>query len=286
MRTMLIKSTFALVIILMSFQSPESNEKNRVTTVQQDIIKEQQCQIENSTFEHGEKFVFRIYYNWNFVWLSAGEVVFKVKEKKNSYHLSAVGSTYRNYEWFFKVRDRYEAYVDKETLLPTTSIRDIEEGKYRLYDSITFDRNQQIARSIRGRTKEDAKLTEYAIESCMHDILSIVYFSRNLDFKNMEEGEKFPIKIFVDKETWPLQVVYKGEDKKKKVKGMGKFNTIRFSPEVIAGNVFDEDTEMNVWVSDDQNRLPLLIESPVSVGSIKAVLISYNGLRHDLSSKR
>lgn len=286
MRTMLIKSTFALVIILMSFQSPESNEKNRVTTVQQDTTKEQQCQIENSTFAHGEEFVFKIYYNWNFVWLSAGEVVFKVKEKKDFYHLSAVGSTYRNYEWFFKVRDRYEAYVDKETLLPITSIRDIEEGKYRLYDSITFDRNQQIARSIRGRTKEDAKLTEYPIESCMHDILSIVYFSRNLDFKNMEEGEKFPIKIFVDKETWPLQVVYKGEDKKKKVKGMGKFNTIRFSPEVIAGNVFDENTEMNVWVSDDQNRLPLLIESPVSVGSIKAVLTSYNGLRHDLSSKR
>ena len=86
----------------------------------------------------------------------------------------------------------------------------------------------------------------------MHDILSIVYFSRNLDFDNMEEGANFPIKVFVDKETWPLQVTYKGKQKKKKIKGMGKFKTIQFSPEVISGNVFREGTEMNVFVSDDE----------------------------------
>lgn len=285
MRTMLTKSTFALVIILMSFQSPQKIDKDTSTAVMSGV-EDQQCQIENSTFQNGEEFVFKIYYNWNFVWLSAGEVVFKVKEEEDQYHLSAHGRTYRNYEWFFSVSDKYDTYVDKETLLPIVSIRDIQEGKYTLYDRIEFDRENSIAKSMRGKTIDQAEMTEYSIESCMHDILSIVYFSRNLNFDSMIEEEKFPIKIFVDKETWPLQVVYKGKEKKKKVKGMGKFDVIKFSPEVIAGNVFNEGTEMNVWVSNDENRLPLLIESPVSVGSIKAVLKSYKGLRHDLSAKK
>ncbi len=287
MKTMLTKSslTLALVIILMSFSYPfQIADDNLITNFSDHVAT--QCSITNTSFQGGEEFVFEIYYNWNFVWLSAGEVVFKVEDKGDQYHLSAHGSTYRNYEWFFKVRDKYDTYVDKETLLPEVSIRDILEGRYTLYDKITFDNEKKIARSLRGKSKESAEITEYPIESCMHDILSIVYFSRNLDFDNMAEGEAFPIKIFVDKETWPLKVTYKGKEDKKKIKKLGKFDAIQFSPEVISGNVFREGTEMNVWVSDDKNKLPLLIESPVSVGSIKAVLKSYKGLRHDLTSKK
>nr|MBP6540568.1 DUF3108 domain-containing protein [Saprospiraceae bacterium] len=43
---------------------------------------------------------------------------------------------------------------------------------------------------------------------------------------------------------------------------------------------------MHVWVSNDGNKLPLLIESPLSVGSAKAVLKSYSGLRHPFVLKR
>lgn len=287
MRTLIRNFSFVSVIILMSFSIPqEINKDNSTIEEQTNFAEEQLCRIDNSTFNGGEEFVFKIYYNWKFMWLSAGEVTFKVSENEDQYHLSAHGRTYRNYEWFFKVSDKYDTYVDKETLLPNVSIRDIEEGKYTLYDHIEFDKQNNVAKSMRGKTKDEASMTEYEIESCMHDILSIVYFSRNLDFEGMNENDKFPIKIFIDKETWPLQVVFKGKENKKKIKGMGKFDAIQFSPEVIAGNVFSEGTEMNVWVSDDNNRLPLLIESPVSVGSIKAVLKSYKGLRHDLTAKR
>lgn len=286
MKTMLTKSSFilVLVIILMSFDYPAETNKDTIN-YDPNFTGDAQCQIDNNSFQAGEEFIFEIYYNWNFVWLSAGQVVFKVQDEGDQYHLSAHGSTYRNYEWFFKVRDNYDTYINKETLLPEVSIRDILEGKYTLYDKITFDNEKNIASSLRGKTKEEAEVTEYEVESCMHDILSIVYFSRNLDFDNMAEGENFPIKIFVDKETWPLQVKYKGKHKKKKIKGMGKFKAIQFSPEVVSGNVFNEGTEMNVWISDDDNKLPLLIESPVSVGSIKAVLKSYKGLRHDMKAK-
>lgn len=251
----------------------------------EESVNKQYCAIDNSAFQRGEELTYKMYYNWKFVWVSAGEVTFKVEETPNGqYHISAIGSTYRSYDSFFKVRDKYHSWLDKETLLPSVSLRDVEEGPYRLYDKVTFDRNQQVAKSLRGKSKDEAETKEYQVEQCIHDILSIIYFTRNLDFGQMKEGEAFPIKIFIDKKTWPLQVVYKGKEEKKRVRGQGKFDAMIFSPEVIAGNVFNEGTEVNVWVSDDKNRIPLQVESPLTVGTVKAVLKDYKGLKHELTS--
>lgn len=243
------------------------------------------CKMENNTFKGGEELVYKIYYNWNFVWLAAGEVTFKVEDLGNKYHLSAHGRTYKSYEWFFTVRDYYDTYVDKETLLPYISIRNVREGGYRLYDAVTFEPSRNVAVSNRGKSRETAKPTEYPIDNCMHDILSIIYYTRNIDFDNLNSGDHFPIKIFMDKETWPLKVRYKGKEDNKKIKGQGKFRTHRFNPEVIVGNVFKEDSQMSVWVTDDENKIPLLIESPVSVGSVKVVLKSHKGLKYDFNAQ-
>ncbi len=243
------------------------------------------CYMVNSAFQVGEEIVYKLYYNWNFVWLSAGEVTFRVGEQDGQFHLSAEGRTYSSYEWFFKVRDYYETFVDKFSLLPTVSIRDVNEGKYTLYEKVVFDQDKNMATSDRGKTKETTQRKEYNVDECMHDMLSVIYYARNIEYNEFEAGQAFPVKIFMDKKVYPLQVKYKGKESDKKIKGQGKFNTIKFSPEVIAGEVFDEDTQMDVWVSDDENRIPLLIESPVSVGSVKAVLKSHSGLRYDLDAK-
>lgn len=243
------------------------------------------CSIKNTTFQDGEEIVYKLYYNWNFVWFSAGEVIFRVRDLGSMYHLSAHGRTYKSYEWFYKVRDKYDTYVDKKTLLPITSTRDVQEGKYTLYDKITFDQRENVATSLRGKTRQTAEETTYDIDNCMHDILSIIYFTRNLDFNSMQTGENIPIKIFIDKETWPLKVRYKGKEQDTKIRGLGRFNTVMFSPETIEGYIFTKDSQMTVWASDDENKIPLMIESPISVGSVKAILKSYKGLRYDLTAQ-
>ena len=98
-------------------------------------------------------------------------------------------------------------------------------------------------------------------------------------------GARIPVKIFADKETWPLSVQYNGREDNKKIKGQGHFNTLKFSPQVIEGDIFPEDADVQVWVSDDGNHIPLVIESPLSVGSAKAVLKHHKGLRYPLSAK-
>ncbi len=289
MRPLLTKFVFFITVggLLMS-QGSSPGETDPTTTHEVVDTMEHmvQCSMQNEVFQDGEEVTYIIYYNWNFVWLSAGEVTFRVQDLGDQYHLSVVGTTYKSYEWFFKVEDKYDSYIDKETLLPTVSIRDVQEGGYRLYDKVIFDQEEGLARSLRGKTRETAQWTEYDVDRCMHDVLSIIYFTRNVDFNRMEEGDRFPVKIFMDKETWPLKVTYHGKQRKTRVRGKGKFSTIQFSPEVIVGNIFNEGAKMNIWVTDDKNRIPVLIESPVSVGSIKAVLKDYKGLKYEMEAAR
>lgn len=243
------------------------------------------CKTENITFQHGEKVVYKLYYNWNFVWLSAGEVTFSVNDTGNDYHVAVRGRTYSSYEWFYKVRDNYESYLDKKTLLPKMHLKDIHEGGYKRYDRTTFNQQQRHAVSMRGKTRDELKRKDIPLDGCMHDLISIVYYARNLDYDDLRVNQEIPIKILMDQEIYPLSLKYLGQEKSTKVKGVGKFKTRKFSPQLITGEVFKEGDEMTIYVTDDDNKLPVLIESPVSVGSVMAVLKSYKGLRYPLKAK-
>lgn len=257
----------------------------RTQTDGNQIINADRCRIDNQTFQAGEEITYKLYYNLNFIWIPAGEVVFRITDFGEVWRISADGKTYPSYEWFFKVRDRYESYIDKETLLPNMSVRNVREGGYTLYDKTILDQKRNRATITRGRAIDNIhENLEVGMDECMHDILSVIYYARNLDYDSMPEGSRVPVKIFIDKEEWPLTVKYDGRDGEKRIKGQGKFKTIKFSPQVIAGEVFKEDTQMDVWVTDDKNKIPLLIESPVSVGSVKAVLKEYKGLRHEMTA--
>lgn len=273
----------AVGIALLGIFQPISSTISPVKNISEAVV--EPCSIENQAFQPGEEIVYRLYYNWNFVWMTAGEVTFRVNEVGSQYQFSVIGESYKSYDWFFKVRDRYDTYVDKHTLLPTVSMKTIEEGDYRLYDKTILNQKARKANVLRGKTQETAKLHHIDIESCMHDMVSIVYYARNINFGEFAPGQRFPIKIFMDTKTYPLSVKYIGKEANKTVKGIGKYNTIVFRPEVVSGEIFKEGTQMKVWASDDENRIPILIESPISIGSVKAVLKSYRGLKYNLTAK-
>lgn len=239
------------------------------------------CNSVNQSFKDGEYVVYKIYYNWNFVWFSAGEVDFRVRETEDNYIVEATGKTYKSYEIFFRVNDYYKTVIDKKTLLPVEFERNIEEGGYRFYNKIEFDQENKKAMSYSGKTKETVTAQEYDLENCMHDMLSTVYFLRNMSFSILKEKQSFPIEMFIDNKVYPIDISYEGEDLKK-IKGIGKLDAIKISPEVVAGAVFTNEAKMNIWVSNDENKVPLIIESPISVGSIQAILKEHSGLKYPL----
>jgi len=270
--------TISIIIFTMMMLVLLSFNKTSKTVISDD------CSISNSVFQHGEKLVYKLYYNWGLIWIPAGEVIFTVKESDHTYEMKAIGKTYQSYENIFKVNDYFYSEVDKKTLFPKNFVRIVEEGNYTLYDSISFDQPRNIAVSYHGKTKDSAKPQTHVVNQCMQDIVSNIYYMRNLRTDDMNKGDKFAVKMFFDKEVFPINVRYDGKEKKD-IKALGKFNTIRIIPDLVEGKVFKKGDHMKLWVSDDKNKIPLLIESPVSVGSIKAVLKSHSGLRYALDSK-
>lgn len=243
------------------------------------------CDGDNVVFKDGEELIYKIYYNFESIWIPAGEVHFKVKEYEDKYAFSVDGTTYASYNWFFKVKDHYQAMVDKESLLPMTAEREVVEGSYQRYEKVVFDHRLKAAMSTLGKTKEKTTTKQISLSTCVHDLLSVVYFTRNVDVDRMTPGSSFPLKIYLNRKTYDVQISYIGVDKQKTIRGLGDYRTKVFRPELLNSHVFKKGDEMTVWVTDDKNKLPLMIESDVSVGKVKVILKSYKDLRYDLDAK-
>jgi hypothetical protein len=235
------------------------------------------CGTFNSAFISGERITFKVFYNVIGIYVDAGTASFNVStEKFNNkpvYHITGEGTSNSRYDWIFKVRDKYESYVDTTTLVPYKFVRNIDEGGFKKYENITFNREVGTAVSTSG---------VYKVPGCIQDVLSAIYYSRNINFDKYKVGDKIPFTIFLDDEVHSIYVRYMGKETVKT--RYGKFKSIKLKPLLIKGTMFEGGEKMTVWVSDDQNRLPLRVESPISVGSVKVDMMGYFNLRYRLSS--
>ena len=244
------------------------------------------CSLENHAFVAGERIKYELYYNLNFIWLPAGTVEFTVEDRGSQYKLTAIGKSYPSYGWFFEVDDRYTSYIDKGTLLPELTLREVNEGKYHLFERVEYDLAARTGIAYRGHTKEEAmaRPVSFEMEDCLHDVLSAIYFTRNFGLDTTSTGTEFPLTIFMDQEKYPLGMRLLGREHDKKIKGLGRYDVYELAPQVIAGDVFSEESEMRVWTSVANSHVPLQIESPLSVGSVKAVLQEHENLLYDIAA--
>lgn len=112
--------------------------------------------------------------------------------------------------------------------------------------------------------------------------MSSIYYARNIDFNKYKPGDKIPFTMFLDNEVYNLYIRYMGKETIKTK--YGKFRAIRFKPLLVQGTIFEGGEKMEVWVSDDGNKIPLRVESPISVGSVKVDMMNYRNLRYPLSA--
>lgn len=247
-----------------------------------------QCIPSFKNFQAGEKIKYVMTYNWFLVWTDVGEVTFEVKDSeinnRNAYHLIGKGKSYPFYDWFYEVRDIYESWVDPQTLKPYYYKRDVNEGGYKIDITYQYNWEDTVAYAESKKTRKPFKKDTVELNGCAHDIMSIIYYARSIDFSKYEVGEKIPLSLLLDSKMEPVYIRYQGKEKKR-VRGMGKFKTIKFSGYLVPGDVFKGGEELEVWVTDDPNRLPVWIESPIKVGKVKARMVDYEGLKYDLSSK-
>jgi len=235
------------------------------------------CGIKNIAFQPGEQVTMKVFYNTMGMYIGAGDATFTTTLErfngKTTYHCVGEGKSYPFFDNFFKVRDRYETYIDTATMLPIKFIRNVSEGKTVIYNNVTFNQGTGTAVTTKGVFKTS---------DCIQDVISAIYYMRNINFDKYKVNDKIPFDMFLDDEVYHLYIRYLGKEKIKTQ--YGKFRAIKFKPLLIKGTMFAGGEKMTAWVSDDPNHLLLRVESPVSVGNIKVDMYGYRNLRYPLSS--
>lgn len=231
--------------------------------------------VENNAFKAGEVLKYRLHYGV----LNAGVAQLEVKKMdrkiagREVYHIVGSGKSIGAFDWFFKVRDRYETYLDVDGVFPWLFVRDINEGGYKKQQTYTFAQNKQKVDNGKGQTFETP--------SGIQDMLSSFYYARSIDYTKAKEGEIFTVWSFVDDEIWPLKIRFL---KRETIKiGGKKYKAMKFCPVVQEGRLFEDEDDVSVWISDDENKIPLLAQGKVLIGSIKFELTSAKGLANPLA---
>lgn len=243
------------------------------------------CTVTNQTFKAGEELNYVINYNWGAIWMTTAEVTFSANTTeingKKAYHFKGVGGTYPKYDWFFKVRDTYEAFADTVTLTPFRFKREVNEGSNHSKDDYVFNHSKGKVYTSEQRGSK-SKFDSLNISACTNDVITSIFYARCLDFSAYQPNDTIPISFVLDGEVINSYIRYVGKEVIYS-ELLGNVRCIKFKPRLVEGTIFKGGEGMTVWVTDDKNKMPVYVETPIIVGTIKVTLNKYKGLRHPIS---
>ena len=235
------------------------------------------CNQTNTAFVVGEVINYTIFYNVVGLYVNAGKTDFTVQSSNwngaDAYTFTALGKSNSKYDWIFKVRDKYESVVDAKTLLPYQFTRQINEGSYHHKESLLFNQKNKTVNNEVGT---------YKTVECTYDVLSAIYAARNFNYKNSVLNDKIDLNFFLDKELYPSYFKYLG--KEIITTRYGKFKAIKLAPLLVKGTMFEGGEKMTIWVTDDDNHIPVRIQTPIIVGTIKVDMVGFENLRYPLTA--
>jgi hypothetical protein len=225
-------------------------------------------------FKPGERLSYKMKYGF----FTAAEANLRVEESpvkfdgQPAYHIIAEGKTAGTFDVFYKVRNRYESYVDHNTLMPYFYAENRHESSYRHTDKVTFNHEKKTITAAKGNFPFTGKV---------FDFVSAYYFARCIDVSKVHVGEKLEIQYFLEDGIHTMSITYIGKEKVSCA--MGTFNCLKFNPTIIPGRIFRKDSKLYLWITDDNNRIPVKAHVEVVVGSLTMDLTSASGLKFPLN---
>lgn len=230
----------------------------------------------NKAYTVGEKLTFDVKYGF----VTAGIGVMEIPKLKKisgreAYWINFQVNTVPSFDWMFKVRDKYETYVDVEGLFPWRFEQHIREGNYSRDFSAFFDQRKGKAKTTEG---------EFVIPKYVNDILSAFYLARTFDYSKLKVNDRIKLQNFYKDKTFDLDVRYLGKETIEVP--AGKFDCIVIEPLVKEGGLFKSEGSIIVYLTNDDVKMPVRVKTKVVIGSIDADLSKYEGVTGKLTSKK
>jgi hypothetical protein len=231
--------------------------------------------INNEAFGVGERLVFDV----NYGFITAGEAVMEIPAydsvaDRRVYRIEFSVNSLPSFSWIYKVEDRYLTFVDVDAIAPLKFEQHIREGTYRRDFTAEFDQMNRVARTSEG---------QFPIPEYVHDIMSAFYYARTIDFSGMNAGGGIMLSNFYRNKSHDLIVKVLGRQVLEVE--AGTFNTIVVEPLVKEGGLFKSEGRIVIWLSDDERKIPVRVNTKVVIGSIDTELKSYSGLVGPLTAR-
>ncbi len=233
--------------------------------------------LKHDAFKPGEKLRYIVHYGW----INAGEAIVVLKESDRTiqgrkiWHAVGKGRSLGAFSAFYTVDDHYETFLDAQGVFPWVFVRRVNEGGYKFSQDYVYKQHRREVTTQREKT--------HKVPGSVQDLLSAFYYARTLDFSTAKPGDIYTVDCFMDDELWPLRMRYMGKETIKL--RSGHYRCLKFQPVVQEGRVFKGNDDLNVWITDDKNHIPVLAQAKVVVGSIKMELSEYEGLAHPIAKE-
>ncbi len=231
--------------------------------------------IKNNAFKPGEEVSYVLHYGL----INAGTATLKVEATDKLafgqplYRIIGTGQTLGTFNWFFKVRDRYESYIDQQGIYPWMFYRRVDEGGYKINQDYLFYQHKKLVDNGEGK--------KLATPDYVQDMLSAFYYARTYDMAKAKPGETITVTTIIDDEVFPQKIKFVG--RVNVTIRNGTYRCLKFVPVVQKGRVFKKEEDLVVYISDDENKVLVLAQAEVLVGSIKMELTSAKGLANPLA---
>jgi hypothetical protein len=229
-------------------------------------------EVKKKSFRNGEELIYTMSYG--FIHGGNASITLKLDEfdNKTVYHARAVAKSIGITNKIYKIEDIYESFFDTLTCLPYKSVRNISEGGYKDYNEVYF--------AHEDCTLFSQKSGMYKVPPDILDVVSSLFYLRNMNIDTLKNGDILRFLTFFGDEIFPFPLRYRGKENVKTK--FGKFQCHRFDPVVEVGRVFKSEDDMTLWITADQNLIPLRVRLDMIVGAVYCDLVSYKNIVDDL----
>lgn len=242
-------------------------------------------------YKGGERLEFVIHYKWGAINSDVAKANVKLDTMTLNgvpvFHCSVYGRTARFYDMFFKVREDFQSWFTRDGIVPVKFTRDSREGNYYAVNKYDYvwepDETKHIDAELES-SRRPVRNELIALTGCTYDLPSLFFMARNMNFAKVKPNVKYPMTFVIDDDIYNVYFIWLGREKKA-IKGVGTVQTMKFAAKLIAGDVFGSGQDMFVWISEDENRIPVYFEAPLRVGTATGWLSDWKNLKHPFESR-
>lgn len=243
-----------------------------------------QCKLANTAFANGENISYDLYLYIGFFNARAGKGSLTVTEAnyrgQNAYKTVMMLNTSGLAGNIYTVNDTLTSFVDMN-LRPLLFTKEAFEGKDYSVErqSYTYDGDQVKIRAYRVRNGEELFDEVVTSDQCTYDYLSVMPYIRNLDYTGMKSGDRHHIRFISGKKHVNMYVNYEGISSIKANNGK-KYEVINLSLTILDDAFTNQKDALKASLTNDKNRIPVIIDTTLKMGTIRAVLRNVSGTRH------